>query len=245
MKIFVINLDKEKARMASIDAQLLQLGIDYERISAVYGKELTKDELKYSFSAFRSFCAMGIRLTSGEIGCALSHLSVYRQMIEEGIPYALVFEDDIIIDDSFNARIQEVEDFIREEKKQVILLSALGFRAKEKGIFKNLKGTCADGYVITLPAAREIYKSNCPVVVVADKWQRWAKWFGVEIYTCWPPIVRQDNEQFGTDVDSWVVPRQNSTGNGTGKVGIALILFRGCRVVEKVFDWLFWKLTGR
>lgn len=236
MKTFVINLDKEKTRMASIDVQLSQLGVIYERISAVYGKELTKDELKCSFSAFRSFCAMGHRLTLGEIGCALSHISVYRQIIDENIPYALVFEDDIIVDDSFKVRITEIEKFIDEKKAQVILLSALGYNAKEDGIYRRDQGMCTDAYVITLKAAREIYKSNNPVVVVADKWQRWAKRFGVEIYTCWPPIVQQDNETFGTDV--------NTTNRKVIKGGLKW-LRKAKRLPEVFIDWLWFKISSK
>ena len=33
-------------------------------------------------------------ITPGAIGCALSHIKIYKKMIEENIPYAIVFEDD-------------------------------------------------------------------------------------------------------------------------------------------------------
>lgn len=241
MKTFVINLEKEKARMASMGAQLSRLGVAYERIPAVYGKELTKEELRRCFSAFHSFCAMGYQMTLGAIGCSLSHLSVYRQMIEMNIPYALVFEDDIIIDDLFDERITEIESFINKEKKQVILLSALGFKANEKGIFRRDCAMCADAYVITLPAARTIYKSNYPVVVVADAWRRWANRFGVEIYTCWPSIVRQDNEQFGTDINRFA----GMTELALKWIRFKAVLLKPLRLVEKCIDLLIFKVCER
>ena len=40
MKTFVVNLAKNTERMASMEAQLGALGMEYERIEAVYGKAL-------------------------------------------------------------------------------------------------------------------------------------------------------------------------------------------------------------
>lgn len=35
------------------------------------------------------------RMLPEEIGCTLSHQTCYRRMVAEGIPYALILEDDL------------------------------------------------------------------------------------------------------------------------------------------------------
>ena len=43
--VFVINLDKSPERMARISNRLDELEIPFERISGVYGAELSKEEI--------------------------------------------------------------------------------------------------------------------------------------------------------------------------------------------------------
>ena len=76
MKVFVINLDKDKDRMASIDAQLKGLGVQYERISGVYAKNLPGQERKCFVNNFRWWCAVGRPISPAEIGCAMSHYGI-------------------------------------------------------------------------------------------------------------------------------------------------------------------------
>lgn len=235
MKTFLVNLDKEQTRLVHMIAQLARLGIDFERIPAVYGKDLSPEDLKMSFSVFRSFCAMGRKLTLGEIGCSLSHLAIYRKMIKAEIPYALIFEDDIVIDASITEKLIEIEKMVTPNKAQVILFSALGFKGgDENGIFQNNEAMCTDGYVITLSAAKKIYHANYPVVTTADAWPRWIKRLGLEVYCCWPPIVQQDNDTFGTDIN---------TANRKAAAGLWKWLRKMRRVLEVFIDWLWFKIT--
>ena len=59
--ILVINLEKNKERMAFMDRQLKAFGLDYERIPAVYGATLTKDERK----KYWMFCNLGHAASAG------------------------------------------------------------------------------------------------------------------------------------------------------------------------------------
>ncbi|MBB1383528.1 glycosyltransferase family 25 protein, partial [Shewanella sp. SR41-2] len=44
-KVFHINLDNSTERFTFMDEQLKQLGVEYQRISAVYGKDLHDTEI--------------------------------------------------------------------------------------------------------------------------------------------------------------------------------------------------------
>ena len=43
--VFVINLDKSTDRMVKVSKRLSELGIAFERISAVYGADLSQEEI--------------------------------------------------------------------------------------------------------------------------------------------------------------------------------------------------------
>lgn len=45
-------------------------------------------------------------LTRGAVGCYLSHLSIYKKIIESNIDYAIIFEDDSIMATDFYDRLQ-------------------------------------------------------------------------------------------------------------------------------------------
>jgi glycosyl transferase family 25 len=68
----------------------------------VYAKEMTEDEIAQVYDDIKSRKEReGKPLNRGEIGCALSHFKVYQKIIDENLPYALIFEDDACIDKSF------------------------------------------------------------------------------------------------------------------------------------------------
>lgn len=237
MKTFVVNLDCHPERLAHIVGQCAQRGLTFERIPAVHGASLSRTARRRAFAAFRSWCALGRRLTPGEIGCALSHCAIYRRMVEEKIPAALVFEDDVIIAPAIHERLKDVEAFLKLDRPQVVLLSAIFFDGGEKrGILRNRDAAWGTtGYVITLPAAKRIADANTPVVAEADAWKRWMRHCGVEVYTCWPAVVCQEGA-FGTAVNT--VPRKRFTG-------WCKWCHRALRIPQLLVDWCFWILLGK
>ena len=205
MKVYVVNLKKNPERMESIDAQLKKLGVEYERIEAVYGKELTPEERREVYSPFRAWCARGSYLGAGEIGCALSHLKIYKKMMSEGVEKALVLEDDVLLAPETVAAISAVEQFLEPLKRQVVSFSA---SEQEETVTRPTVLSadsiiCTDMYAITLGAAKEIARANSPVKGPADGWRRWKRYNGLELYRVVPQIARQDNDVFGTDIAPW------------------------------------------
>ena len=90
MKIFVINLEKDNDRLDYMANSFSKFNFqDWERIDAVYGKHLP-DLQKY-----------GKILTPSQIGCYLSHLKAYRQIIEQNLEYGVILEDDVTLTEWF------------------------------------------------------------------------------------------------------------------------------------------------
>ena len=81
IKIFVINLKKSTDRRANVTSQMKKLGVDFEFIDGVDGRELSQS---YVDSVFDKETAQKIwkPMTRGEIGCSLSHISIYKKMIK-------------------------------------------------------------------------------------------------------------------------------------------------------------------
>ncbi len=210
MKAFVINLERNAERMAFMRGQLDRLGIPFERLNAIYGKGLSAAERRRDFARIRSFLAAGKRLSESEIGVALSHLGCYRRMIEEKLPYALVFEDDVVLLDGFTEAVKRVEAFLDVSRAQIVVFSGYGVEGAERlpvEIRRERSLWCADAYCITLPAAQLIVKANYPVRTVADSFKRWRRFFGLELYRSLPSTARQDDVRFGSENE--ILPKSN------------------------------------
>lgn len=97
MEVFVINLRRSKARREHMARQLHALGITPRFFAAVDGANLrAADAARYDRrKALRYY---GSEMTPAEIACCLSHYAVLETIIREGQPYALILEDDVIVD---------------------------------------------------------------------------------------------------------------------------------------------------
>lgn len=94
---YVINLDRSVDRMRRMDAQLRRHGVEYQRWPAVDGSKLTHAELREHATPFcRTFC------TASTVGCALSHIRLWRHILDSGHGMALVLEDDARLVPDFN-----------------------------------------------------------------------------------------------------------------------------------------------
>jgi len=80
---FVINRDTRPDRLRLFTRDIPP-GVILHRVPAV---ELSAEEAK-------ALILPGSNLTRGEVGCFRSHIGIWRRMVEERIPEALVFEDD-------------------------------------------------------------------------------------------------------------------------------------------------------
>jgi len=85
--IFVISLARAPDRRDAISKHLTSLGLKFEVIDATDGIKLSQEEQL-------GLLAPGVKYVPGVIGCYLSHIGVYKKIIDENITVALVLEDD-------------------------------------------------------------------------------------------------------------------------------------------------------
>jgi glycosyl transferase, family 25 len=99
--IFVINLETSINRREYMVNQFKKLNINkYEFFKAVNGKLLSEDDLNTHYEKEKSsklYRPLGL----GEIGCALSHVNVAKEIIYRNLPFAIILEDDVLLTNEF------------------------------------------------------------------------------------------------------------------------------------------------
>lgn len=100
MKRYLINMDRSTDRLDIMNKRLLELGLDFERVSAVEGAKLSVAELSRVSAPNWKYPN---KLTPGEIGCFLSHKKCWELFLASDEDWALVLEDD----SAFAARAKE------------------------------------------------------------------------------------------------------------------------------------------
>ena len=106
---FVINLDKDKDRLEALDARLGALGISYTRVPGVWGTQFS-DDLKPYFCLPNGELAE-TPLAAGEIGAYASHLRAMKMIVDQNLPYGLIFEDDALPLPSLVSTLNQIEKF--------------------------------------------------------------------------------------------------------------------------------------
>ena len=167
-------MKKSTDRRANVTSQMKKLGVDFEFIDGVDGRELSQS---YVDSVFDKETAQKIwkPMTRGEIGCSLSHISIYKKMIAENIKFSIILEDDLKLSDDF---VKVVNELINKVPSHIDIVKMYHNRAKfywwqksyniidEYRIEKMhtiVAGTV--GYYITLSGAKKILAKNEPKII--------------------------------------------------------------------------------
>lgn len=242
MKVFLINLKKNADRLLQSKKRLDELGVAFERVEAIYGKDLSPEEKRRSVNKFRWWCAQGRKIREGEIGCALSHYKIYRRMIADKIDYACILEDDNLYEDNFKYVLDNVDKLIDPCKPQVILLS--NKVNKTVNVSKTVSQTDvtivaakrdmgAYSYVLTSLAAKNILNANFPMHVPCDYWLRWVRLGLINLYNAIPTVCHPcPMNQYGSDIEIGSVQRVSDYGI------VRLLLHKAKRLIGCAIDSL-------
>jgi len=105
--IFIVHLEQEQEKRQRLEEQLQREKVSYEFVRAVDGQN---DDLgQYTFSILPQWTDPFTRktLTRGEVGCALSHWFLWKRIVEEHLPQALILEDDVDVPPSTLSTLSE------------------------------------------------------------------------------------------------------------------------------------------
>jgi len=172
--VFIIALER-RPRSGALRATLAQLGIPFEIVAAADVHDYDAVELAAVYDERRAFRRVGRSMGRGEIGCALSHRSVYKILLERGIPLALVLEEDAVPGRQLKS-FWQASAALPSHIDVLSLYSEEGFvERRPSGSFAGcalheatlmLSGTV--GYFIRRSCAQEMMHGNTPISMVAD-----------------------------------------------------------------------------
>ncbi|MCW0976978.1 glycosyltransferase family 25 protein [Pantoea sp. JV6] len=172
IKVFVINLARSTERRDTMEQQLTLLNLDYEIVEAVDGSLLSFSDIA------KETRPLNYAVEPGEIGCALSHISIYRKIVSENIECALIIEDDAILSDNLPLLMSEL---IHEPQNKACLTlltpvseyvaRPLTYLSASFTMHTLIEGTGAYGYVVNNMAAKRLIEFLYPIWLISDRWQ--------------------------------------------------------------------------
>lgn len=148
LSTYLINLDRSKARLIEATNALGHIGIAFERIAAFVGSDSLSEETRQEILQ-RSNEKLGRKMSSGEIGCYLSHLNCLINFLDTDSEFCLVFEDDFEIGEVdiplLNELLGRLQNKSIAEKFNVINLGH-----KNKRIYSNVENIEIDNSAVQI-----------------------------------------------------------------------------------------------
>lgn len=163
-------------------------------------------------------------LTKPEIANAITHINIYKHMIDNNIETALILEDDCILHKDFIKCLEIISNQLPRDFDVCFLGSSFGltvnnyrfgyFGSQNKNVIQQgkhvypIKGThTVDAYIISLKAAKSIYESVIPFCLPIDFMLNHIFIFNdIQSYWCYPPII--DQGSFGHYASSAMRPSE-------------------------------------
>lgn len=245
MKVFVISLESSVSRREAIIARLSSLGIEAEVFTAIDGRKLSVRDSGYNGRLRRLL--YGKNLTPGEIGCALSHLSVCDEIARRGIERALILEDDARVQDNLPDVLRMLEScpdkwdlirFIGSPKN--IKRMRVSDHMQDGLTLNRIYGTPggAYGYVVNLRAAKKLASKRNSIWMPVDILHGQVWWHRLRVRCVLPEAILPD-----MDVESTIGCTR--FGKTLEVAGWERAAFPFTRFIFKLFDTAAKQVTYR
>ncbi|XP_072488682.1 inactive glycosyltransferase 25 family member 3 isoform X2 [Notamacropus eugenii] len=120
-EVFVISLARRPERRERMLSSLWEMEIAGRILEAVDGSALNSSTIKsLGVDLLPGYYDpySGRTLTKGEVGCFLSHYSIWEEMVTRGLEQVLVFEDDVRFEASFRMRLERLMEEVSQEQLQ-------------------------------------------------------------------------------------------------------------------------------
>ncbi|WP_421716481.1 glycosyltransferase family 25 protein [Arcobacter arenosus] len=209
IEVFIVNLEKDIKKRKYME-QLFEknTSLKYNFIQAIYGKDLSIDDLNSIYSEKQAKKILNRELSLGEIGCALSHKIIYQQMIDQNIGIALIVEDDISFNNDLSKALEKVTEFPNDW--EIVLLGHHPAHSRKEITKNNIWGLKQNlfnnyslvrpaehaygtyGYMISLKGAKKLLKELNKIYMPIDRYTGSDKM--INLYMFSPPIIQIDDD---------------------------------------------------
>lgn len=163
----IVSLKFRQDRRTIINGMMKKSELEFEYIDGIHGRNLNQ-------SKYTNFNRLSLKhLSSGAIGCILSHAKAYKHIIGNSYKHTVIFEDDVILEENFKLRLTTFLNLIPKDFDILYL-------ASNSSINKNITGWISDNiyiplyprsgqyaYIVSQKGARKILDNIFPVKIVA------------------------------------------------------------------------------
>jgi glycosyl transferase, family 25 len=191
--IFVISLVEASARRSAIVSQFKQIGLQFEFVDAIDGRGGLPEKWNNMIDRQKSIDLHGFPMKDTEFACALSHQLVYRRIVDDSLPGAIVLEDDAILTPNF-AEFYHDAAYRHAPFIQLFCFSARIWRGPGRRILPGVRmhrlaenPFMTVGYSISRAAAEGVIRTSLPLCQRAD-WPTDMTQFGGQMTIPW--IIR-------------------------------------------------------
>ncbi|AMO54710.1 hypothetical protein GZ77_24095 [Endozoicomonas montiporae] len=173
--VFAICMEREQQRKIEISKHLAKLGVTFSFSNAVDGHQLT-DEQKSIYSESHAKDHLGRPLALGEIGCYLSHTTIWQKIVDENIDVAFVIESDAVLSEetlkSCSALLQEkpYKDLIMVYYRECYpsFWQQKKITSHSKLVKFSNKSACTTAYLVSNKGAQKLLKHAFPISMPVD-----------------------------------------------------------------------------
>lgn len=196
-RILIINLAASVDRREQMARHLAELGLVGEFFPAIDGRKMSDEEIAAVYDAARARTTKWGELTRGEIGCALSHRSLWQALVDSGDCGWLILEDDALLAPDVPQWLARLPEVIADgEVVPFVYTTPTPFRfrqfslGKRRIVYPNQSFYAATAYFITRGAAQRLLKASSPLWFPIDCWYCTPGFKGVTpIRAIWPEAV--------------------------------------------------------
>jgi glycosyl transferase, family 25 len=214
---YVVNLARSLDRRAHITRELQKTSLNYQIVTAVDGREL---DMADAALIDPSFVARGL-FPEGSAGCSLSHLGIYRRIVEDGLDVALILEDDVVLPADLDKLAEEAGQhltgaevaMLSVDSPEPLQLSRAGAVPLSGGRHLALpvdlsQPRSTGAYLITREACERMIKLVLPIRANADAWPFFYREGALDRLRCVAPLPVLKNADLTSTIGSY------SLGNG-------------------------------
>ena len=168
--IFVISIRSDRA-----SAMMRRLGTWRNHAKLFWGTKWNTINVKHWISTGKVIKSLRFKnrkkpLCRGELGCYDSHVRVWKEIVNQGLSYALVLEDDAEISMIHSRQLNDISDQLENRKDwDVVILYPIHHRSSRFQNPENLRFipiqhmTGLAGYLISLAGAKKLIQKPFPI----------------------------------------------------------------------------------
>lgn len=221
---YVLSLEEEVKRRQQIAQQLNDKKIPFKFINAVDLRNTDSDSLTSIYSSKLAKKRLNRELGKGEIGCAISHINIYKDFLTSDKEWALIIEDDALLHRLTLKKLREM-CLLPSNIDAIILGYSKVSHEEEAKLYwiYPIKGTylvsghkvgtpfkqtaCGTvAYLIHRNGAKKLlkkFKSHSQLITTfADDWEFFEKECNLKILHCRPILVFEDFTNLTSSIEN-------------------------------------------